>query len=161
MSNEAQQSADDKKQMIDIYKIRIEEYDRNFLSLRDVEWRTAFQFLTGYVAVGLAFNQIKPSPETPVWWLPTVCIALVALLFGFFLYFRWRIQWRLWLARDRRQAFSRMLHEVQPATTLEAEANYPLRGTYWYTFITQVGIHSLAVATIVGFIVAKWFGKVQ
>jgi hypothetical protein len=160
MSGESKEKTEEKKQMIDIYKIRIEEYDRNFFSLRDVEWRTAIQFMTGYIAVGLAFHQIRPG-NGPACLLPVVSIALVLALFFTFRYFRIRIQERLTWARQRRIDFGKKLHELYPETSLETESNYTPRDANWYTYRTQLRVHILTVAAIIAFIVAKWQGMIQ
>jgi hypothetical protein len=160
MSSESEETPEAKRQMIDIYKIRIEEYDRNFYSLRDVEWRTAIQFMTGYIAIGLAFNQIRPG-DGPAFLLPVVSIGLLLSLFATFFYFRLMIQYRLTWARKRRIDFSKKLHELYDETRLQIENDYNLPGVHWYTFRTQLGVHLLTVLAIIAFVVAKWQGMIQ
>lgn len=160
MSDFSNVGTDDKKQMIDIIKAKIESYDRNYYSLRDLEWRTALQFLTGYIAIGIGYNQLRQkngNNEILDWW----CIAFTILLFIVFLVFRFLVQQRLKWARDRTVEFGIMLHEIQPLTKNAKETEYKLWLKNRYAIITQILVHLLTSATVVFFIIFSMNGAIR
>jgi hypothetical protein len=148
---------EEKKQRIDIYKCHIEACDRNFFSLRDLEWRMALQFLSGYVAIGIGYHQLRPkdgASDLLFWW----SVVLAFLLFLAFAFFRVCIHHRLHWWLDRRNAFLERLHEIQPDTKSAQEAPYTPWAPYWYAISVQLFVHALATLTVIVFIIATRTG---
>lgn len=96
----------------DYYKTRIDEMDRNFNGLRDVEWKTNFYVFTAYGAIAFSYHQIRFSDRVDSLKTNFVLnvIATLSVLLVFFLvtvYFGARIQERLLYNRARRNAILR------------------------------------------------------
>ena len=50
--------AERKMDKTELWRIRTEDFARNFESLRGVEWRVVFQLYVGYAALALAFHTL-------------------------------------------------------------------------------------------------------
>jgi hypothetical protein len=142
------------KERIDVYKIRIEDQDRNYFSLRDLEWRMALQFLFGYVTVGVGYQALraKDGPSLLLTYWP---IGLTIVLFLAYIFFSLCIQQRLHLARDIKNDYVKKLHDLIENTKVdhEEERKSRLRLPGWYAFLTQITVHTLAVATVIAYVV--------
>jgi len=138
------------KEKIDVYKIRIEEFDRNYYSLRDLEWRISLQSLSGYIAVGIAYHAItRDSPDQVVSrWCAGVVIALSAL----YAVFRFLLHQRLRYARDTKNEYVKQMHELAGIDRANTEVNYKLWGKNWYALVMQLLVHILAVVAVVAFV---------
>jgi hypothetical protein len=144
---------------IDIFKVRIEEYDRNYFSLRDLEWRMALQFLSGYIAVGLAYHALRPTNQGSIL-LPRYCLGAVVLLFLTYNFFRFCLHQRLRTARALRNEYIDKLHAVQEGTKITDELDRHKKAWFvdWYALITQLVIHMLASGIVAMFILETWRG---
>lgn len=94
----------------DLYKLKAEDFARNFLSLRDVEWKVTWQLLTGYAAIAAAY---PPLRKLYVDSQLLTCAAVVAptALFVTGWYLSARIQERLHNTRRLQNAYLTKLHE--------------------------------------------------
>ena len=63
----------------DVYKFRAEEFERNFFSLRQVEWKVVLQLYAGYGVVTAAYLKATTlCAETPV--IPILSILALLVL---------------------------------------------------------------------------------
>lgn len=138
------------KEKIDVYKIRIEELDRNYFSHRDLEWRITLQFLSGYIAIGAGYYALRK--DGPNGFLSVWCIAIIVLLFLSYLYFGCLHRQRLRWTRDLKNDYIAKLHTLSGAPQEEAGKPYPPRLPHVYAFITQVFVHTIAVVSAVAYI---------
>ncbi|WP_088256439.1 hypothetical protein [Fimbriiglobus ruber] len=138
------------KEKIDVYKIRVEELDRNYFSHRELEWRITLQFLSGYAAIGAGYYALrKDGPnEFLGWW----CIAIIGLLFIAYLFFgslhRQRLRW----TRELKNDYLAKLHTLSGVPQEEAGKTYTPRFPHFYAFGTQIFVHIIAVISAVAYI---------
>jgi hypothetical protein len=139
------------REVIDTLKIRIEEKDRNYFSLRDLEWRTTLQVLTFYAAIGISHFNLFPQVKNPAF-LTNWCVFLSIAVFALYFFLSICIQQRLWATRDDRNLYIARLHEVVGEPKHTDEGKLKPMAPYWYAFVTQLLFHILAVITLILFI---------
>ena len=141
------------KEKIDVIKIRIEELDRNFFSLRGVEWQMALQFLFGIVAVGLGYHALlsKSVPNPLLTWASVVLVVALLVIHAVF---RYLLGLRLQTVRVVKNKYADILHTLVEGTRVDGETERfeGLRGKHLYAGLTQFFVQLLAVATVVTYV---------
>lgn len=150
MSTDPSPKPDEVRAKLDLYKIRIEEFDRNYFSHRDLEWRISLQFLTGYVAVGVGYHSLKKEEAGPV--LSNATVLIVGLLFLAYSAFSILHRQRLRFTRDTKNVYVRDLHKLVGLPQVADELNYKPRFANWYAFVTQVFVHLIAVVAVMAYV---------
>jgi hypothetical protein len=149
---------DSLKESIDCCKIRIEEYDRNYFSLRELEWRISFQFLTAYIGIGIGFNYLYssalPYKSILVYW----CLGLSAVLFLAYVFFSLCLRQRLAYSRARKREYVKQLHGYASVAQCPEELDDEKSKLWlpnWWAYITQIVTHTSAFATLIAFILLR------
>ena len=116
----------------DVYKLRAEEYERSFYSLRKVEWPLAFQSYTAYAAIALAYNKVRDG-HIAHYWLGLACAGLTFIVFALSIYLALRVQERLHCNRMMQARYLNKLHRSLYATELNHGSDGPIHAR-WYAF---------------------------
>ena len=131
--------ADIFREKCELLKARGEELQRNFLSLRVVEWRIAFQSYIGYGFVAAAYNVLKSNMTDPCW-LSVGMTVVSAILYFTSLYFSIRLQERLHYLHNAGNRYFDALHRKLKVPKLELAEDGPIHPR-WYAFIAFQLIH--------------------
>ena len=155
-------SRDDPKfqQQFELYRLRAEEYERSFYSLRGVEWQVAFQIYAGYAGVAAGFFSLRgferiTLAETT---LATVSLLLLVLLFGVGLFCQFQIQRRLHFTRTMQNAYLKSIHQVlAPELSIPAGTIVPGFQRWWAFRPLQIVNVAITIAIATSIIAAtKW-----
>jgi hypothetical protein len=135
----------------DYYKFRAEQYERNRLSLRSVEWQSAFQLLAQYGVIALAYDQILRHRVTwPVWpW------AIGATIGVFFLhwYFSWRMKERQDWAWAMQNLYTQKIREGMAIDEFETPKGVKdPKHKHWYAFAVHLAMHTVTAAALIAYI---------
>jgi hypothetical protein len=124
----------------ELFRFRVEEYDRNYFSLRDVEWRRSLEALSGYPGIAIAYHNLNTAGRLQGHSiLPYAGITLTFLLFATYTTFSVFLQRRLHYARDMKNLYIDELHNAYGVPRLpDEEKKRPKRGSYWYAFVSQL-----------------------
>lgn len=95
----------------ELWKLRAEDFARNFESLRGVEWRIVFQLYAGYAAVALAFHLLSEKYHGNSV-LIAAAVTAYTILFVTALYLSLRIQERLHSIRYNANKYLDELHLI-------------------------------------------------
>lgn len=143
-----------------LYQLRAEEFERNFLSFRSVEWPLAFQIYAGYALVGaglVASNAATPSnplPPTP----SAFALLLLLIIFGSSLFCQLQIQRRMHFTRSMQNAYLNRLHEaLAPSLPIPAGTIAP-RYQKWWAFVPMLLVNLASLCAVAGYIVraTRW-----
>jgi hypothetical protein len=122
----------------DVYQLRAEEFERNFESIRGIEWRTAIEVFTGYAIIALAYYHLHDKH-------PSSCLlglgAVMAILILFFsnLYLSLRIQERLHFTHAMRNEYYKKLHDLCEAPMLDIPPGVKEpKHKKWWAFAIQM-----------------------
>lgn len=142
------------KAKCELLKFRAEEIQRNYLSLRVVEWRIAFQSYAGYGAVALVFNALK-SENLPLCRLGTVMVVVAVALYFTSLYFSVRLQERLHFLREAQNKYIDALHHKLKVAQLEADAEDTPIHKGWYAFKAFQMVHITVFLGLLSYVALK------
>lgn len=124
----------------DLLKARADERERNFYSLRTVEWTVVFQSYAGFAVVAAVYHQLQASQG---WWLGVAATTALSLLLLTSIYLSFRIQERLRVNRDIQNHIYDELHRRLKVERFDVEENGPLHGR-WYALGSHLFV-SLAI----------------
>jgi hypothetical protein len=152
MADQPMSEADRVKLTLELCKIRIEEYDRNYFSLRAIEWRLVAEFLAGQALLATAHHTLSAKySESKLLFTAGVClpIALVCL----YLFLALNVQSRLRSNRPRRDAYIQLAHDdcEVPRPTGD-DKKHRLAGRY--AIAGQTALHLAAAACVVTYVIA-------
>jgi hypothetical protein len=148
-------------EQIDLYKLRSEDFSRNFHSHREVEWHTTYQVYGGYAAIVLAYSQLHAKYSSSI---PFMCVGvlLVLILFTSSFYLSRRLQERLHFTRDMQNEYLKKLHEAlkieelpRPSTT-----RAPIHGRH-YAAAVQTILSATAALTIIVYMLLSPVGDAK
>lgn len=148
------------QQQTELYRLRAEDFERNFLSFRSVEWQLAFQTYAGYAMVGaglVAINSSKSDelfPPTP----SAIALVMLAMIFWASVFCQFQIQRRLHFTRTMQNTYLDRLHEVlAPKLPLPTGAVVP-SFQKWWAFVPQLLINFATVFAITAYILraTRW-----
>jgi hypothetical protein len=142
------------KEKCELLRHRSDELQRNFLSLRVVEWRVAFQSYVGYGTIALAYNSLKPGGGAPCG-LSRIMVVATAVLYFTSLYFSVRLQERLHFLREAQNRYLDALHRKLNVPKLEAGAADGPIHKRWYAFGAFQMIHLFAFFGILVYVAPK------
>lgn len=132
----------------ELYQLRAEEFERNFMSIREIEWRNAIEVFTGYAALAISYFQIRSTNQSSVW-LGVSAILLDSILFSISLYLSLRVQERLHFTRGMQREYLKKLHEVVNTPELEVpEGISQPKHAKWYAFAAQLGLSATAAVSL-------------
>ena len=138
----------------DLYRLRAEEFERNFQSMRGIEWRTAIEVFTGYAAIGLSYYHLRDRyPDSGI--LALGASVLTILLFLTNLYLSLRVQERLHSTRAMQNVYLKKLHDLcgAPELDLPPEIKRPVHAK-WYAFGAQITLSGATMLTLLAYILA-------
>lgn len=138
----------------DIYRMRAEEFERNFESLRGIEWRTTFEIFAGYAAIGIAYFHLH-AKHGGCWRLGAGATAVTLILFLSHCYFSLRIQERMRYARAMMNEYLKELHRICNAKEIPAPAGVkePIRKGWW-AFGIQLALSITVMLSLIIYIAA-------
>jgi hypothetical protein len=133
----------------EFYRQRAEEYERNFMSLREIEWRLAIEVFTGYAAIGIAYFTIIYYQGASI----RFCVGsifLVLVLFGVIAFLSYCVQKRLHDCRGKQKAYIESAFLVSEIAKLQLPPNYvaPL-WPEWYAFACQQFLSGTAAVSLI------------
>ena len=136
----------------DLFRFRAEEFERNFESLRGIEWRTAIQVFSGYAAIGIAYYTLHDKYGGS-WYLGLTAIFLTLILYAANTYLACQVQKRLHFTRSMMKAYLQKLHEVcgVPELDIPAGANKPGM-IKWWAFVPQVILSTAAMLALLVYV---------
>jgi hypothetical protein len=140
-----------------LYQFRAEDFDKNYYSLREIEWRRSLETISGYVGIAIAhYNLNTPERMQGNPFLFYAGIYLPLLLFVIYAIFSLCIQARLHYTRDLKNNYIDKLHLEYGESKLPKESKPPRFGN-WYAFVTQLVIHAAVVTAIITYVCkAAW-----
>lgn len=152
----------DKQRAFELYRLRSEEFERNFFSLRTIEWQIAFQIYAGYAAVATAFFGLRGTAGFGMAPVTLAALSILALLLlaavGFFCQFQ--TQRRLHFTRSMQNAYLSYLHNVsEPELDIPKGVIKPRFGQWWAFWPLQLLNAATAVAITVSILYSTTFCK--
>jgi hypothetical protein len=142
MDNGPEESKDWTTQVIDLYKMRAEEYEKRYEDMRDYEWKLLLQVYAGYAAMVIAFTYLTKgdgsSPlqghvdSTP---LAVIFMGITIVFFSLTCYMTNRVQERLIRFDGLRLEYIKKIHSILIKPEIETELFH--RDRYFWTFRTQ------------------------
>lgn len=143
-----------------LYRLRAEEFERNLLSFRAVEWQLYFQVYAGYASVAAAIFAMRTSERSTVPGPASSVIALAILLIIFFagLFCQLQIQRRLHFTRGMQNTYLEALH-LQLAPELRIPEGTLRPGFQkWWAFVPQLLLNLSSLGAVAMYIVlsTKW-----
>ena len=136
----------------ELYRLRAEEYERSFLSLRTVEWQVAFQAYAAFASIAIGFFTLIDRKDLNI--APTllgaIAIALAVVVLGIAVFWQFQIQSRHRHYRDRQNAYLKRMHKlVAPELTRNVSMPEPKFKTWW-AFVPMLVLYVLSFASVVG-----------
>jgi hypothetical protein len=143
------------QQQFELYRFRAEENERNFLSLRTVEWQIPFQIYAACGAIAAGFYSLKDYKGFGLNIHQTATVALLLLLVVFCIAVFWQTQIlrRLHFNRAIQQEYIKLLHaKVAPDITVPSRVFVP-KNHGWWAFLPMQIINFLVFGSVAAFIV--------
>ena len=122
----------------ELYRLRSEYFERNFYSLRLIEFQLAFQIYAAYAAIGGAFFALTYGYKAiPSAWLVNGSTALLALVFLSGLFCQWHILRRLHFSQHMQNRYIDYLHKNIPTPELGPGATEKIRFQLMWPFVRK------------------------
>lgn len=144
---------DKSQQQFDLCKLRAEEYERSFYSLRTVEWQVALQSYVGYGAITAGFTALNdPSKGLHASNAEALlCIVGLIVLLAVAIFWQWQIQQRMHLARKLQNRYLTLLHKRTCVPDLQKEEKEPDYQNWW-AFAPWALTNVIAVVALIYYI---------
>lgn len=142
------------EQQFELYKLRAEENERNFLSLRTIEWQVPFQVYAACGAVVATFYAIRGDAVFGLEKQTVAALAIAVLLAVFVVTFfwQWQILRRLHFNRAMQQAYLDAMHSAV-CKKLSIPSTVRVPGfKFWWAFVPMAVLNCVAFGTAVVFI---------
>ena len=142
------------QQQFELYRLRAEENERNFLSLRSIEWQIPFQLYAACGAIAAGFFALKDYKAFGFSIQETAFASLVflTLVFVATFFLQWQILRRLHFNRGMQQEYLKKLHAAVPSDVPVPPDLVKPSFNYWWAFVPMQFINLLVVASVATFI---------
>lgn len=132
----------------DLLKARADELERNFYSLRTVEWTVVFQSYAGFAAVAIVYHHLY---ESYGWWLGAAATTALSFILLTSIYLSIRIQERLHVNRDIMNQYYEELHKKLGVEPFDVGQNGPIHSRR-YAFVSHLIVSLAIYVTILGYV---------
>ena len=131
------------QQHFELYRLRFEYFERNFYSLRTVEWQVAFQIYAGYAAVAGGFFALKSHKDFTLGepTLAIISILLLILLLVVGTFWQYQILVRLHYCQNMQFAYLDSLHKAVAPHLSPTDGAVMPRYRRWWAFRPMMAIN--------------------
>lgn len=145
---------------VELCRIRAEEFERNFESIRAIEWRNALEVFTGYAVIGIAYWQLHEKyPGSKLLGLGAGLLTLI--LYSCNLYISRRVQERLHFTRDMQNLYLARIHELLNVRRIEQDppphVRRPIHGKWW-AHVPQTILSTAAMLALLTYVLGTTCG---
>ena len=107
-------------QLFELNRLRAEELERNFYSLRTIEWQVYFQLLSGLAAITSGFYFLRTLDVFKLVdrYVATATLGLLCASLAIALYLLARVQERVHFTREMQNQYLLAMHAAHPGSNL-------------------------------------------
>jgi hypothetical protein len=132
----AQPKAERLNDIIDLYKLQIEELDKHYDGMRTLFWRITVQVYAVYLVIPIALGRLDPKFHS--WQLAVLAIASTVILYGCASYASFRIVVRLIYYGEMPKAYLGSIYRLLGVPELASPDIVPYLGhQYIWTYVIQ------------------------